>query len=829
MPRFRTVLTLILAVSVVGQALPAAEAPALDALGDPLPPGAVARIGTARLRVRTPNGALYSADGKFLVTTDQARFVSLWDADGKEVRRFQPPGGDPKPLALSPDAKLLLLSSYWESFFLWEVEAGKEVWRLGTDPSLSSAAFLPDGKSLVVATQRRKAPELVLLETATGKEIRRFDGGAGPVRLSPDGKLLAAGTDGRNGRGVALWDVATGKRLHEFKADPDFWVKDLAFSRGGKLLAAAWFCPSQRLNGGVRRWDVHTGKEVGEAIRRTWERNLCFVAFSMDDKELQTVSESGQCSVWDQGTGKELRPEQRCGWNPLALAPDGKSLVTGGIELRLWDLATGKERQPERSRPQFLLGLSPEGATVATGDGEGSLRLWNGTTGTLRHTIREKLRNFPRPAFSPDGKVVAAWLPEGSVRQWEAGSGKEIRTLASGLGETRVLYSDDGESVLGLSWPNKVLVWDAATSKQRRMVEWTRPDGSQGWDDHVLASDGRVIAAALCPPDRDRGEDPPGSRGIFLWDAASGKLVRTMQEPAGESRPNFRRLALSDDARFAAAIDSRGASHVWSATTGRHLWRSPKRPDFIKEVALAPDGSLLATAGNDGSVRLWEVATGGEVHRFPGHRGPAWRVDFSADGRVLASGGADGNVLLWDVTGRMLRPDKPGAKELPALWDALSGDAAKGYQAQCRLIAFADAPAFLLERLVAARPITDEKRVAQLVANLESASFKTREAAAKELERLGRQAEGALRAAVNGQSTLELKRRAEQLLARLEEEAPSVDSLRVRRAVAALERMGEPAARRALVALAKGPENDESAALARAVLKRLARHAAASP
>src|SRR5262245_42928095 len=121
MTRVRTALalTLALTVSPAAWALPPGEPPRLDASGDPLPPGAVARIGTARIRVQVPSGVLYSADGKLLVTADQARYVSLWDADGKEVRRFRLPYGYPQPLALSPDAKLLLLCSYGQSIFLW--------------------------------------------------------------------------------------------------------------------------------------------------------------------------------------------------------------------------------------------------------------------------------------------------------------------------------------------------------------------------------------------------------------------------------------------------------------------------------------------------------------------------------------------------------------------------------------------------------------------------------------------------------------------------------------------------------------------------------------
>jgi WD40 repeat protein len=141
MSHARTALALILALteSPVARALPPAEAPRLDAFGDRLPSGAVARIGTARLRGGAAIGALYSADGKLLVTTDEDRLVSLWDADGKEVRRFRVPYGHPEPLALSPDAKLLALNSYGQSFSLWDVATGKEVWGLGKD--LGSSGF----------------------------------------------------------------------------------------------------------------------------------------------------------------------------------------------------------------------------------------------------------------------------------------------------------------------------------------------------------------------------------------------------------------------------------------------------------------------------------------------------------------------------------------------------------------------------------------------------------------------------------------------------------------------------------------------------------------
>src|SRR5437773_6382306 len=72
---------------------PAAAQPPLDPLGDPLPPGAVARLGTTRLAFRgatTMQSAFFSPDGKTIFARDaQAQSVVLWDAvTGKERRRL---------------------------------------------------------------------------------------------------------------------------------------------------------------------------------------------------------------------------------------------------------------------------------------------------------------------------------------------------------------------------------------------------------------------------------------------------------------------------------------------------------------------------------------------------------------------------------------------------------------------------------------------------------------------------------------------------------------------------------------------------------------------
>src|SRR5438045_3142586 len=88
----------------------AAAQPRLDALGDPLPPGAVARLGTTRLRHEGLVGAAFHPNGKTLVSTAYGTTPLLfWDAaTGRLVLAPElPPLPQQQLPVFSPDGKLL--------------------------------------------------------------------------------------------------------------------------------------------------------------------------------------------------------------------------------------------------------------------------------------------------------------------------------------------------------------------------------------------------------------------------------------------------------------------------------------------------------------------------------------------------------------------------------------------------------------------------------------------------------------------------------------------------------------------------------------------------
>src|SRR5262249_57664947 len=72
-----------------------------DLYGDPLPPGAVARVGSLRLWLGGQFNALaYSPDGKAVAACGYDSIIPLWDpSTGRQVRplRGQKPGSVPPP------------------------------------------------------------------------------------------------------------------------------------------------------------------------------------------------------------------------------------------------------------------------------------------------------------------------------------------------------------------------------------------------------------------------------------------------------------------------------------------------------------------------------------------------------------------------------------------------------------------------------------------------------------------------------------------------------------------------------------------------------------
>lgn len=776
----------------------AAETPApkVDALGDPLPPGALARMGSARLHHgRNVRKVAVSGDGKLIASVDSDDAVKLWETEtGKEVPIRVGAGtiihvaragaglaavvrdGKTHRLVTLPAGPAAEVKGYAPNHdgikgwlapdgrtFLWDdpvhdPATGKHEWRAMLSDIVTGAAavltvrekdfacevrWAADGKRAAVMFADRSLEVWDLVSrtkrfTVPKVESKMFE----TFDLSPDGRTVAR--EDVEVKAVRLWDVGTGRELPRLPDQPRGTGGGIAFSPDGRTIGCGTRPGAMPV---VRLWDYRAGKLLGD-----------------------TPPHDGPAYH---------------GPDTMTFSADGRRLVGGNFNgVAVWDAATRRPLYDAggHTGSPWAVVWSPDGTRLATGVGYGDPvgRVWDARTGRKLHDLVGHRTGVGSVAWSPDGRLLFTASQDNTARLWDAATGAAVHTFEVAGGGYGAVFTPDGRR-LAVSGKAALHVFDAAARRPGQVVPLARPAHAWavGGDRvYVTTEDGpRVVDLATGRPD-------PVPVGLPV-----------NAYPVGRDR----RWGLAKDEVTCRRFPLAGGAGVVVAD----LLKGPDGKPSPESMGAdqTPDGRMVAVGYRTGFTVVYEAATARERFRLTGHAGDVLQVAYSPDGTRLATSSGDTSIIVWDATGGHLPPDpKDGADA----WAGLAADDAKVGFAAVRWLAARPAEAVaLLGGRLAPVPSVDPKAVAALVGRLGGASFAEREAAEKELAGLGEVAGPALAEAARSSASAEVRTRAAGLQAKLAAR-PSGDRLRAIRAVEVLERVGSTGARDVLKGLAGG-------------------------
>lgn len=230
---------------------------------------------------------------------------------------------------------------------------------------------------------------------------------------SPDHMYIVSGSDDRT---VRMWDCRTGKCL--WVGEHDNYVSDVDYSPDG-IASCSW-------DHTIRFWDCETGKCIRKLNAHTgWI--LC-LKYSPDYKRLASGCANGRLKIWNCSTGNCL------------------------------------ESAPTHREPISCIDYSPDGQYIATGGWDHTVKIWNSQTlqcVNILQTLRDALTSI---AYSPDGRHIAAVTEDHAINVLDCHTGKIVWSgMTSKLKSwgKQVIYSQNGEYIISVTWGSVVRVWDS--------------------------------------------------------------------------------------------------------------------------------------------------------------------------------------------------------------------------------------------------------------------------------------------------------------------------------------------------------------------------------
>jgi WD40 repeat protein len=356
-----------------------------------------------------PRALAFSHDGQMLAAScaaAKAGELILWDVVLRKPRWTAVQPQPVRALAWTTDGKALL-AAVGPALVRIDANNGAPLATLGRHgKTITCLSLASDGRTLATGADDGS---IKIWDVAAARETRSLSAHRGSVYsvcFDPAGKrLISAGN-----REARVWDAGTGKSLREWPASYTLVASAIFTPDGKEALTAAW-------DGSARLLDTRTGTQLARFgglggldgvllhpdtyCLALWSTGRRIALYDLDLRPPNAAARQRIASLMAQLDDDDYEVRERAstalkslGWIAAeALAKAARESKSAEVRIRarlaLWSL---------RNEPRMVLEghtgdlravcFSRDGKTLASGAEDGTIRLWDPTTGRERAVLR---------------------------------------------------------------------------------------------------------------------------------------------------------------------------------------------------------------------------------------------------------------------------------------------------------------------------------------------------------------------------------------------------------------------------------------------------------
>ena len=270
------------------------------------------------------------------------------------------------------------------------------------------------------------------------------------------------------------------------------------------------------------------------------------------------------------------------------------------------------------------LAFNPNGQQLASTAYDGTLIIWDLSSGSIQTKVQVTECVVNSVAFSNSGKYVITAAgdhvfskkKDHTAKVWDAESGRLLHTLDGHEASVYyALYSPQDKFIVTASEDNTIKIWDATTySLVHTFYGHTRPIRSVSF-----SSDGRWMFSAS------------DDKTIKWWDMKTWNLLLTLK---GHLNAVYD-AQLSPHEDYLLSVSTDKTIRKWDIRTCKIL-REIISDSLVISVVTDRDKKMIASNCIDSVIRIWDVPNYNLLYSMSGFQDEIQSIDFGENGNVVA-------------------------------------------------------------------------------------------------------------------------------------------------------------------------------------------------